>query len=198
MRSLAFGSRLKNWALGSGVRIYTYLGGTPSVLELWVFFLPSGGAGGVPGLGGAGHGRGAPVPLRLQGVCGFFAVPFWQGRQLSLWFSWTISGCLSIAAFTLSCPGDTTPRFFSSQTSLRGLWITCCISSMPACKNPSLAILAIVKARRMLDCSSCTRPSCLAIVADMLKTYKILVAASRVRIGCYLNHIPLRSLLQGL
>ena len=32
----------------------------------------------------------------------------------------------------------------------------------------------------------------------MLKTYKKLVAASRVRNGCYFNHIGLRSLLNGL
>jgi hypothetical protein len=34
------------------------------------------------------------------------------------------------------------------------------------------------KARLMSDCSSCTRPPCLAIIADMLNTYKKLVAAS--------------------
>ena len=46
------------------------------------------GADGVPGGGGVGSGirslrwagGGAPVPLRVQRVCGFFAVPFWQGR----------------------------------------------------------------------------------------------------------------------
>jgi hypothetical protein len=30
----------------------------------------------------------------------------------------------------------------------------------------------------MSECSSCTRPPCLAIVADMLKTYKTLVDGS--------------------
>ena len=63
MRSLACGSRLKNWALGSGVCINTYRGGTPFVSELWVLSPSSGGAGGVPGLTGAGHGQGAPVPF---------------------------------------------------------------------------------------------------------------------------------------
>jgi hypothetical protein len=58
--------------------------------------------------------------------------------------------------------------------------------------------LAIFKARRMSDCSSYNRPPCLAIVADMLKTYMILVAASKVRSGKYLNHIRLHSLLKGL
>jgi len=43
---------------------------------------------------------------------------------------------------------------------------------------PSLAILAIFKARHMSDCSSCNRPPCLALVAGMLKTDKKLVAAA--------------------
>jgi len=51
-------------------------------------------AGGVPGGGGVGSGirslrqagGGAPVPLRVQHVCGFFAVPFWQGRKPDVWF----------------------------------------------------------------------------------------------------------------
>jgi len=73
--------------------------------------------------------------------------------------------------------------------------ISCCVSSIAARENPSLAILAMFKARRMSDCSSGTRPPCLAIVADMLKTSKELVAASKARSGYYLNHIPLCSLL---
>ena len=52
------------------------------------------GAGGVPGSGGVGSGVGSlrqsgggvPVPLRLQRVGGFFAVPFWHGRQPDVWF----------------------------------------------------------------------------------------------------------------
>jgi len=52
------------------------------------------GAGGRPGGGGVGTGvctlrwarGGAPDPLHLQRVCGFFAVPFWQGRQTDVWF----------------------------------------------------------------------------------------------------------------
>ena len=82
-----------------------------------------------------------------------------------------------------------------SQTSARGFLISCCVSSITARKNPSFDLSAIFKARRMSDCSSCTSPRCLAIVADMLKTYKKLVAASRVRIGCYLNCIRLRGFL---
>ena len=182
----------QNQELGSGVFIYTYAGGTPSVLEL---SLSSDGAGGVPGPGGACRGGGAPVPLYLQRLCGFFVVPFWKERQPSIWFLRTIAGCLLIAAFTLLCLGNWTPRFFSSRTSARGFLISCCVSSIAARENPPLAVLAIFKARGMSDCSSCTRPPCLAIVADMLKTSKKLVAASKVRVGYYLNHIRLRSLL---
>ena len=43
--------------------------------------------------------------------------------------------------------------------------------------KPFLAIFAISKARCMLDCSSCTWPPCLALVADMLKSYKKLFTA---------------------
>jgi len=50
--------------------------------------------GGVPGRDGIGPGvcclrqlgRGAPVPLHLQHVCGFFGVPFWHGRHPGVWF----------------------------------------------------------------------------------------------------------------
>jgi len=153
---------------------------------------------GIPGLGCAGSGGGAPVPLRLQPICGFFAVPLWHGMQPSVGYSWTIAECLSIAAFTLLWPGNTTARFFSSRTSLRGVLINFCVSSMAAPENPSLAILAIFKARCMSDCSSCAQPPSLAIVADMLTTYKELVAASRVRNCCYLNHTWLCSFHWGL
>jgi len=144
------------------------------------------GPGGVPGSGGVGSGvcslrrsgGGAPVPLRLQRVWGFIAVPFWQGRQPAIWFWRSIAGCLCIAAFTFLCPGNSTPRIVSSRTSERGFLMRYFVSSIAAREKPSLAILAIFNARCMSDCSSCTRPPCLAIVADMLKTYKILVAAS--------------------
>jgi len=198
MQSLAYGFRLKYRALGCGVCIFTYPGGTPSVSEHWLLSLSSGGPSGVLGHDGAGSGGGAPVPLRLQVVWGLCAVPFWQARQLSVWFSRIIDGCLFISAVTVLCPGNTTPRFFSSRTPAHGLLISCCLYSITVRENPSLAILAISKATCMSDCSSCTRPPCVAIVADMFKTYKKLVAASRVRIVCYLNHIQIRSLLQGL
>jgi len=197
MGSLAYGSRLNNRALGSGVCIYTYRGGTSSVSELWVLSLSSAGTGGVLGLDGTGSGGGAHVPLRLQRVCGSFAVPFWQGRQLSVWFSRIIAGCLSITAITLLSLRNTTPRFFSSRSSARGSFIRRWVSSIAARENPSVGILAILKARHLLDDSNCTRPPCYAIVADMLKTYKKLVAASKVRFGCYLNHTELCSLLLG-
>ena len=59
-----------------------------------------------------------------------------------------------------------------------GFLIRYCISSIAAHENRSWAILAISKARDNLDCSSCTRPPCLAIVTDMLKTFRKIVAAS--------------------
>jgi len=71
----------KNRALGSGVWIFTSAGGIPSVSELC---LSSDGTGGDSGRGGAGLGRGAPLPLRHQSVCGFIAVQFWHGRQSSI------------------------------------------------------------------------------------------------------------------
>jgi len=99
-------------------------------------------------------------------------MPSWQGRQPSIWFSQRIAWCVSIAAGTCVCPGNLTPRLFCSRTSARGFMIRHCISSIAERENPPLAILAIFTARRMSHCSSCTRPPCLAIVADMLKTYK--------------------------
>jgi len=147
------------------------------------------------GLDSAECGEGAAVPLGLQWVCGIFALPLWQGRQPSIWFSWTSAGCYIIAASTLICPGNTTQGSFCSRTLARGFMISCCLSSIAVRDNLSFAILAILKARRKSDCSSCTRPPCPTIVADMFKTYKTLVAASRVTFGWYLNQILLCSLL---
>jgi hypothetical protein len=70
-----------NRALGSGVCIYAYAGGTRSVS---VLSLSSDGTGGVLGRGGAHGGGGALVPLPLQRVCGYVAVPFWQEIQQSV------------------------------------------------------------------------------------------------------------------
>jgi len=75
-------------------------------------------------------------------------------------------------------PRKLTPRFFSARTLVCGIFIRYSISSVTERENSCLAILAIFKARRMLDNSSSTRPPCLAIVADILKTFKKLVAAS--------------------
>jgi len=71
----------KNRALGSGVCIYTYAGGIPSVSDL---SLSSDATGGDSGHGGARHGGGAPLTLHLQHVSGFFAALFSQGRQPSV------------------------------------------------------------------------------------------------------------------
>jgi len=148
--------------------------------------LSPGGTDGVPGRDGVGSGvgylcqsgGGAPIPLHLQRVYGFFEVPFWQGRHPFMWFWRSIAGCLSIAAFTCLCLGNLNPRCFSSQTLARRLLIRYCVSSIVAHENHPLAMLAIFKARCMSDCSSWTRPPCLVLVADTLKTYKILVAGS--------------------
>jgi len=178
---LAYAWRSNNWALGRGVCIYTYLGSTPSISELWAPSLSAAGAGGVLSGGGASVGRGAPVSLCLQHVCGVCVLPFLVAWQPSVWCSWTIAGCLSIAAFTFRCPGYSTPHFLSSLTFVQGCVIRRCISSILACKNPPMAIFVIFNARHMMDCSSCTWNPCLAIVV-------------KVRCGYYLNHIRLHSL----
>jgi len=184
--SLAYAWRLTNWALGRGVCIYTYPGCTVSIRDAWAPSLSLGGRCGVPGRRGVRSdvsfqsqcGGGAPVPWHLQSVFRFCAVPCGRWRQLSGRLSQSIGGCLSISALLLLCTEYSTPCFISSQTSTRQLLIKDCISSLVACKNPPLAILAIFNSRRTLDCSSCTWPPCLAIVVDMLITYKKSVAAS--------------------
>jgi len=127
-------------------------------------------------------GRGAPIPLRPWHTCWFLAMPFWHGRQRSIWLSRTIARCLSISASTILCPGNSAPCALSSWALAGGLLIKYCLSSIVAHEHPSLAILAIFMARCMSDYSSCTRPPCLAIVADMSKTYKELVAAFKLEI----------------
>jgi len=116
--------------------------------------------------------------LCVPSVCADSLRAFWHGRHLSVWFWRSIAGCHSVAAFTLVCRGNSTPCFFSSQTSVQGLLIRYCDPFIAARENHSLGILAMFKARHMSDCSSCTPPHCLAIVADMLNTYTKLVAAS--------------------
>jgi len=126
------------------------------------------GVGGVPYRGGVDSevgsgvsclcqlGGGTPVSLRLQHVCRFIAVPFAQGTHPAVWFWQSIAECLSIAAFTFLCPGNSTPQFFSCWTSAQGFSIDYCVSSIVARENPPFAILAIFNDRRMSDCSSCT------------------------------------------
>jgi len=181
-----FSSSSKNSAQGRAVCEYVYPAGKVTISEGWAPEVLPVGAGGMPGGGGVGSGvgspcwagRGAPVALHLQCDCGFFVVPFWQGRQPDVWFWRSIARCHCIAAFTFECPGNSTPRFFSSQTSVRGSSMRYFVSSIEAREKHSLAILAIFNARCMSDSSRCTRPPCFAIVADMLKFYKTLVAAS--------------------
>jgi len=179
LQSLGYPSTMKHWGLERQVGIYTYLGSAPSVSKPWAPWLSLGGARGIPGGGGANSVEGAPVPDRLQCVCRFFAVTFWQGRQLSVWLPRSIAGCDSITSFICLCQGDSTPCYFSSWTVAWGFLSRYCVSSIVAHRNPPFAILAKFKARHMSDCSSCTRPPSLAIIADMLITYKKSVAASK-------------------
>ena len=182
-----FGICIKIEKLSTGKKsMYIHIsGGTPSNSDTCTASLSPGGTGGVSGGCGVGSGvgflspsvGGAPVPVCLQGDWGFYGVWFWEGRQLSVWLSQCIAGCLPIAAFTFLWPGNTTSRFFCSCTSSWGFIIRNSISSIVARKNPPVATLAIIKARRMSDCSSCTHPPSLAIVADMLRTYNKLFAA---------------------
>jgi len=87
---------------------------------------------------------------------------------------------MSIPAFTMSCPGNSTPCFVYARTLARGFLFSYCVSSIAERENPSLAILAMFKARCKSDCSNCTRPPGLAMVADRLNTSKKLVAASKI------------------
>ena len=142
--SLAYASRLKTWALGRGVGIYTYPGGTPWISDKCAAALLLGGRGGA--LGGCGFGFGVgclsrfgggpPMPLRPQLVWGLCAVPFWQGRQLSVWCSQSIAACLSVAAFTFTCLGNPTPCFISSRTTAWCYLIRNCVSPIVARENP--------------------------------------------------------------
>jgi len=108
----------------------------------------------------------------------FLALPLWQGRHPGVWFWPSIAGCLSITAFSFSCPGNSTPSCFSSLTLARGFLSRYCDSSLAARTNRYLAILAMFQARCLSNCTSFTQSPCLAIVADMMITYKKLVAAS--------------------
>jgi len=104
-------------------------------------------------------------------------------RDPAVWFWRSMVGCPSLAACTILCSGNSKPRFYSAQASGQGFLIRYCVSLIAAHENPPLSILALFRARRMFDYSSCTRPPCLAIVADMLETYKKLLAPLTMRFG---------------
>jgi hypothetical protein len=164
--------------LGGGLCISTSMGGTPFFWEPWATRVSLGGAGGIPGVGGISYSRGAAVPLRLEQVCDIFAVLFSHGMQQYIWSSWMIAGCYSITAFTVLCPGNPNPRIFASQNSAVEYFIIYLISPIAMYRNTTLAIMAKFKARYTSDSSSCIRPTCAATVADMLKSYWKLDAAS--------------------
>jgi len=54
-----------------------------------------------------------------------------------------------------------------------------CVASIVANNISPLAILSVFKVMRMSDCCSCSHPPFLAIVADISKTYKNVVAACK-------------------
>jgi len=168
--SLAYASRLIHWALGRGVCIYTYPGGTPSISVLQAPSLPKARTCGVPGAGVTGSGGGTPSPLRIQWVCGFFPQPFRLGRQPSIWYARTIAGCLPIAAITILCQGKSATHIFSSRNSAWAFSTRSCLAYIAAHNYSPLAILAMFNRWHMSDCSSCTRPPCIPIVVDMWKT----------------------------
>jgi len=163
--SWAHVTRVTDWAQGTDVCEYAYPAGILMNSRHWAPEVLSVEAGDVPGRGGVGSGgssgvgsgvcclrwlgRGAPVPLRLQCVCRFSAVPCWEGRHLGVWLWRSIAECHSIPAFTSLYPGQPTPRFFSSRTSARGFLIRYWVSSIAARETSSSAILAMFKARRM-------------------------------------------------
>jgi len=121
-------SSSKKSAQGRAVCEYVYAACKLTIPDRWAPEVLPVGAGGMPGGGGVSSGvhtlpragGGAPVPLCLQHVCGFFAVPFWQERQPDVWLWRSIAGCLCIAAFTFLCSGKfNTPRVLFSDL---GVW----------------------------------------------------------------------------
>lgn len=96
--------------------------------------------------------------------------------------------CLFIAAFTFVYPGIATTCCFSSLKSDLRVLIRYRVSPIATPINLPLAILALLNAKCMSDCSSCSCNHSLAIVADMLKTDQKLIAASAYEIE--LLHLP--------
>jgi len=142
--SWTYASSLNNWALGREPGEYTYPSHKLSISEHFATSLSLCAAGGVTDgecLGSGVYclyqsGGGAPIPLHLHCICGFTTMPFWQGRQVSMWFAWSIARYLSIVASTLWCPGISTLNIFLSWTSAWGFLICCCISSIAALEHP--------------------------------------------------------------
>jgi hypothetical protein len=189
----------KDSAQRTDVCEYTHPASKLTISERWAPELLAVGAGGILGREGLGYEvswlrhscGGVPVPLHLQHICQFIAVALWQARHLAVWYWQTIARCFSVGYFTFLCPGNSTPHLFSAQTLAQGQLISDTISCIVACKNLSLAVVAISKARWVSDYSSYTRPLCLPIVADMLNTCSKFVAASNNEIRL----LPLQSML---
>ena len=118
----------------------------------------------------------SPPCLRI--LCSAILARKVAGRVVLMNHSWVslYRSLLLIVPRTLN-----TPLLLSWDLSVRFLNEIFCFLYCGA-QKPCLVLLAIFNARHMLDCSSYTQPPCLAIVADMLKTYKTLVAASNYEI----------------
>lgn len=82
---IAYALQLTNWALGRGVCIYTYLGGTPSIGEPGPPTLSMGGTDAIPRKGGVSSGvsclhrsgRGTHVVFHLRCISVIHAVTSW-------------------------------------------------------------------------------------------------------------------------
>ena len=137
---------IENSAEGKGLCIYTYPGGTLSILELWLRSQSPDGAGYIKGQVRACPWGGAYVPLHLQRDCPFCAMPLFQRRQQSV-MSWSnIPVWQSIATFPFWSPGNTVPRFFSSWTLGRDCSIHSGACYVAESENSPFAILYIPNA----------------------------------------------------
>ena len=109
-------------------------------------------------------------------------LPVRERSHPSVWMSWILAWCLSTATFTFQYTEISTPFTLSSHTMAQHCMMNYCISWIVVQTDPSLAWLAKLNTMYMSDCSSCIWPPCIAIVVDMLKTYKKLVHASKIEI----------------
>jgi hypothetical protein len=87
--------------------------------------------------------------------------------------------CLSIPSLSFLCPQNSANKVICSQTLACGFAIRYCVYAIVESRNTLWAILPGFKTRPMKDCCSDTWPPCLAILADMLKTYQKLVVTSK-------------------